>query len=553
MQMRTNRLGPHGPRSACGGAWARLLAAVAVLALGAVETQASEARFDVGYRSATTVYLGAGSADGLAVGDRLRVVEGQSVVAELEVVYAAEHSASTRVVNEQRPVRPGDAAVRASSEFAANAEKPQAPAAEPAAAAPAAAATPTPSKPWARARGGIALGYYNTVDRTSSQLDFQQRTMRVNLGLSEIGGRPLSLVVRLTSNQDNRARAVGPFAPKSESDNRLYEAALRYEARSGRLAIEAGRIGASYFSGIGYLDGGSIRVQALPRLQLGGFFGRRADVYGLGFDGNGLKYGGFLRVAPSRSSVSRVDALLAFVHEESGGEISREYVSLETRLYAGNRLSFFERAELDWNRGWRAALASSEVQISNLSLSALWRMSSFRTLTLSYDGRRNYRTYVNRQTPAELFDDLLHQGLGANLMLAGAGGARFTLGGTARLVAGGAPAAYSASIGIAHDRIGSGRASLGLDASGYRNEFTEGLLLVARMGRRFGRTLSFDLSGGASPYRMRVSATRRISEWVRLTARGELGHGLYLLGDADYNFGDDARGPRSFVELGYRF
>jgi hypothetical protein len=95
--------------------------------------------------------------------------------------------------------------------------------------------------------------------------------------------------------------------------------------------------------------------------------------------------------------------------------------------------------------------------------------------------------------------------------------------------------------------------SVGLDASGYRNDFTEGLLVLARTGRRFGHGHSIDLSGGGSFYRTRATGITRRTEWGRLSLRGELGHGLYLVSDGEYDFGDDLSGPRVMIELGWRF
>jgi hypothetical protein len=50
--------------------------------------------FQVSYRSADAVYLDAGRAAGLAEGDRLEVVRDGEAIAEIEVVFVAEHSAS---------------------------------------------------------------------------------------------------------------------------------------------------------------------------------------------------------------------------------------------------------------------------------------------------------------------------------------------------------------------------------------------------------------------------------------------------------------------------
>jgi hypothetical protein len=71
-----------------------------------------------------------------------------------------------------------------------------------------------------------------------------------------------------------------------------------------------------------------------------------------------------------------------------------------------------------------------------------------------------------------------------------------------------------------------------------------------------------DLSYGASFYDIQqaeltaLSPTpqpRRTTQWLRLLGRAELGHRVYMQGDFEYDTGDDLKGPRAFLELGYLF
>ncbi len=524
--------------------------------------------YDVRYRFDKTVYLDAGTADGLSLGQKLTVFSGSAIIGELEVVYVADHSASTQILNEKRPLKPGDKVksldpsnASPSSASAGADPKPGASAAPNAAGAsgappvpvPAAPASTQPAQPLARVHGGVSVGYSKTIDHTSSGLDFEERSSRIDLTASQIGGKPLSFTLRMRGRQDIRVRALANGAPKSESDNRLYEAALRYMTPNDRISVEVGRIGASYFSGIGWLDGAAAAFGLLPHVQLGAFFGRRADLFGLGFNGSGGKYGVFSRLSPVFSTNWRGEALVAFVHEDANGEVSREYGSLESWLHAGTRLSFFQRAEVDWNRGWRAAGSTPEYQLSNLSLSTQVRLWSLSSLSLSYDGRRRYRTYLDRLTPEDLFDSRMRQGVTATLTLAGRSGARLTAGGGLRTLDASDGNAYFANLGLAHDGLLGRRLSVGLDASGYRNAFTEGLLVLVRTSRRFGHGQSIDLTGGGSFYRLRTTDSVRQTEWGRLSLRSELGHGFYLVTDGEYDYGDDLNGPRLMIELGWRF
>jgi hypothetical protein len=529
-------------------------------------------RVTVRYRSAANVYLDAGRAQGLEVGDRLEVVAGQATVAELEVVYVAEQSASCKVVSETRPVRAGDvAALRARvSSPASSPTTPSAPP-PPAGASPAAAAAVSPESPAAgrasvrgprnRVRGSASLGYYRSWDPSESGYDFEERTARLDLGVYDIGGQPLSFTLRGRSRQDVRARTLSARTPQDERTDRLYEVALRYEPPSDRVGFEVGRIGIYRFVGVGYLDGALARFRPARDVQVGAFAGRVAEVDGLGFNGTGSKYGGFVRLAPGgRYSSGAHDVMLAFVREDADGDVSREYLSLESRFGKGSRWSLFERAELDLNTGWRQDLTRKSVQLSNVSLSGNLRVTPSAWAFVSYDGRRNYRYYQNRVVPEEVFDDLLHQGLRAGINLSRPGGFGATAGFGMSLkepdprhpeldVAN----AYSGNAGLRHANLFSTGFSAGIDGSAFSNGYTDGGLLMAQLGRRFAGGHRLDLSFGRSLYRLKLTGQDRSTQWLRVSGRGELGRRVYLQGDFEYDSGDDLQGPRGFLELGVLF
>ena len=531
------------------------------------------ARFAVKYRSASNVYLDGGRAHGLGPMDRLRVFSGATSVAELEVVFAAEQSASCRVVSETRPVQAGDVAVRMTPDAGVKALVAAASTTPTAAAAPLATSTAATGSfaggggrtrlagPWARVRGSASIGLYRTWDQTDSNYDFQERTGRLDLGLYDISGQPLSFTVRGRSRQDIRARTLAERTPQSERVDRLYEVALRYEPPADNLAIEAGRIGIYRFVGIGYLDGVLARFRPARLVQVGGFAGRNADVETLGYGGTGRKYGGFVRLAPGgRWATGAYDATLAFVREDAESDVSREYLSLESRFGSGSRWSLFERAELDLNRGWRQEVTGKSYQLSNVSVSGNLRVASSAWAYVSYDGRRNYRYYLNRVVPEEVFDDLLHQGLraGINLNRSGGFGATAGFGMTLKEPDPRNPEleianAYSFNGGVRHSALFGTPLSVGLDFSGYSNGYTDGGLLLARLGRRFGGGHMLDLSYGRSVYRLKSTNEDRTTQFFRLMGRGELVRRVYIQGDFEYDTGDDLKGPRGFLELGVLF
>lgn len=530
---------------------------LALAATVLVAAAAPAATLTVKYRSAASVYVDGGKAQGLSVGDRLLVIADGNTVAELEVVFLAERSASCRIVSEKRAVRAGDAVVPAKTESTSRASAPS-PAPTPVGTTP---VTPGPrqtpgrsGRPWARVRGGVSLGYYRVWDTSPAGFDFEQRTARFDLSLWNIAGQPLSFNTRFRTRQDIRSRPLSSvITPTQQRTDRLYEMSLRYESASDRMVFELGRIGTSQFVGIGYLDGGLARVQVTPGVQLGGFFGRRADIDALASDSSGQKYGGFLRIAPGGRYVTRGgEAILGFVREFARSDISREYVTLESRFGSGTRWSLFQRAEVDVNRGWRRELTGRSYQLSNLSLASSLRLNPAASLTVSYDNRRTYRDFFNRDVPETIFDRLLHQGLRASVYFGQPRGVSVSAG--AGIIFDQGPTAskaYSWNGSVRHGEVLG--LTVGLDGSGFWNGFTRGWQLAGRAGRSFGRRLLLDGSYGRSLYQVKATGEERTTQWLRLTGRGELGHGVFLLTDFEYDAGDDLRGPRGLLELGYLF
>ncbi len=525
--------------------------------------RASGPSFTVQYLSADSVYLDGGRAAGLEEGRRLQVLEGSTVVAELEVLYAAEHSASCRTLSESRPLRPGDRAVLVGAPASPPPAAVEASTPEPADPAaplpePAEDADEAPPAPWARVHGSASLGYYRSTDGFETDLDYQERTARIDLRAYDIAGQPLTFALRGRLRQDIRSRELSLRTPKSVRTDRIYELALRYDPPDGRVGFELGRIGVSRFVGIGYLDGVLGRYRVRPRVEVGAFGGRQADIANL--DGTGNKFGGFVRLSPGgRYSRGGYDVLLAFVRENADGDVSREYLSLESRFAGGGRWSVFQRAELDIHRGWREEVTGKGYQFSNIGLTGNLRVTPTTWAFLSYSGLRNYRYYRNRLVPEDVFDSLLRQGLRAGLNLAKPGGFGATAGFGMSLkeedplhpdldIAN----AYSFNGGVRHSNLFRG-ISVGLDGYGFTNGYTEGGMVMARAGWRARAGHTLDLSYGYSRYKVEQTQENRTQQWLRFMGRGQLPYGLFVLGDLELDSGDDLDGPRAFLELGIVF
>jgi hypothetical protein len=524
----------------------------------------------VRYRSADTVYLDSGRAAGLAVGDLLVVVRVGRPVANLEVVFVAEHSASCRIVAEQESVVAGDQVMLAE---AAGDSTPD-PAGELESDLDATAVPPptegdlaraevrtrayeaAPKRPSTRVDGSIAVELESFTDDSEAGLDFQRSQLRLNLRVRDLGGTPLQLGIRVRGQENRRQRSFGIGAPENESRNRLYEAALLWAPPESRFKIQAGRIGTSPFVSIGYLDGFVGEFRLGRSFDVGAFYGSQPRTDEITFESLGQKFGGYARFsAMPRGAASGFQLFLAGVREQGKEDVSRDYVAVETRYTPAGRWSVFQRAEVDLNQGWRGDASDSSAQLSLFSLTVNARLSDVSRFSISYDRNERYRTEDTRYIPDELFDDLARQGLRARVAFGRPAGLQFSLQGGIRQRDDGEDDTYSYGFGVLHPDVASWGLTLGGDVLGYSNRYTDGYVVRGRAAKRIrgGHQLTFSVGGRLSQDNRFGEFEDRSTYWARLGGWAELPRGFYAYGDYEFNAGDDLEGPRLLGGLGWRF
>ena len=515
----------------------------------------------VRYRSADTVYLNAGRSAGVEVGDRLEVVREGKVIAEVEVIFTAENSASCRIVNERQPIQPADRVRRVGD--TSPPPKPQAPPPAPAPRPeepqrrPSVFGTPDRFQPSrTRVTGAITLDTETFSDGTENRRDFNRTAARLNVRVRDIVGTPLQLRLRIRSLDEERERRLVSGIPESTSRDRLYELSLIYEPEDARYGFRLGRLGAGPFVGIGYLDGGLGKVRVLGPLEVGGFYGRRPNIEELGFDGSGSKYGLFTRIAPESDAF---ELFVAGVREEGDTDISREYLAVETRYDPGTRWTFFQHAELDLNTGWREEAAGSTSQLSQLSLTALGRLSERSRLVISYDRFERFFTEEDRFIPTELFDDLTRQGLRVSYQNGAARGLNVSVTAGAHALDAqeegqDSETSFSLGLGAWHPELSGLKLFVGADVLGFTNPTTDGLLVTTRVGRRFGggHELSLGLGGTLSRQSLLVDEETS-TQWARASLWLELPLDFFGQAELEALTGDEIEGQRLTLGLGYRF
>lgn len=552
----------------------RSLLLVSLLLLSAVPAGAQTGTsISVRYRSAETIYLDAGKSAGVDVGDRLEVLRGGKVIAEIEVVYAANASASARVLSEREPIQPGDRVRVLGNTSPPRAEpspvRPETPAAEPSSPRTAPREQPAggfglfrPSR--TRVTGALTFDWESWRDGGNAERDADRTTARLNLRVRDIAGTPLQLRLRIRSREVSRTRTLTGGIPANESRDRLYEAALIWNPPDSWLDVRVGRLGTSPFVGLGYVDGAVASFKVTDWLAVGGVFGRRPEIEELGFASSGSKTGAFVRLTPSGRDADRgLDLLLAGLREEGDLGVSREYVTLETQYHGGDRWSFFQHAEVDLNTDWRELAAREETQLSTLSLTALRRLASGNRLAISFDRFQPYLTEEDRLSPVEVFDSFYRQGLRVSWQTGRTGGLNLSVDAglrtreeaviDPRFGISEARETYSLGLGLHHPRLPGLGIFAGANVLGYSSSFADGVVVQTRAGRRLSAGHELSLALGGNLYRTPFEENHTLA-WGRASLWLELP--LDLFGQAEFELltgDDDVEGQRLRVGLGYRF
>lgn len=534
----------------------------ALLALGAA---AAPIQLQVQYVTADRVYVDGGSRFGLEAGDRLEVRRDGATVATLEITFAALHSSSCRIVEASRPPVAGDT-VLWNAPVAGRAL----PAAEMSAevvgqrndAAPPAAAPPVPRVPMYRSQptepelrtsvsGSLSFDWEQFTDNSGFGRDFDRTSARVSLRGRNLSGLPLQLRVRASTRSLDRVVSSDGSSTLSDRRDRLYEVSLAWEPEEGRFALRLGRLRLGRYAGAGTVDGISAESRLGEKFHLGIFGGAKSDISDFGVDTDRTTYGVTARWSGGDRGRPR-EVLLAGVREIGVEDVSREYVALQTRL-AGDRWSFYQRAEIDLNNGWRQELTGTSSQLSTLFLNASARISPRNRVSLSYSQFERYRTEETRFIPEELFDESSRQGARLRWTLGDLGGLNFTLSAGLRERDGDADNATSAGLGVRHNNLFGKRFSVGLDLLTFSNGLSDGTTAILTAGKRLrgGHHLTFTAGGRTLNDLLREGETRN-TQWFRLGGWFELPGNLYGRAEVEVSSGDDLEGQRILVGLGYR-
>ena len=528
---------------------AGLALAILCLAAAARSTHAAEAECHVRFVSAENVYLDAGSAAGLEVGVRVRIVRGGKAVAELEVAFVAEHSASCRVLSGAGSINTGDRAVFEPAGAAAPAATPDSLVSR---VRTVAAGSGRASRPRAGDRfdGWVAVQWDHTSETTDRDLTTDLLSLPFRVRARDLGND-----FEFRGRGNLRRIARGGFSestPASEWRNRVLEAALVREGRELKWQFAFGRVGGRQTAAAGPFDGLAVTRRVGARASLG-VFGGFAPAWGdLGFSTKDHLAGALLNYDRAGDAGRSLNLTLAAVGRYREGEISREYLSLSTSWRDGKRLSLLQAAEVDLYRGWRREQTGRSAALTSTALTGRYQLSRALALTLGYDGREPVRTWETRSLPDSLFTDAGRNGWRAGAAWRGTGGISLDLSGGLRheKQTGEDVKSWQAMLRlparVAH------LADISVSARGFDGPWLSGWSPNLRAMRRIGAA-SWSLEAGRLSYTGKLADSTRENTWAEFGLTRDLAANWDLTASYRQDWGDDITGRRLFLEMARRF
>jgi hypothetical protein len=537
-----------------------LLLALMAATMGVTPAVARDLR--VRYLSTDFVYLDGGTADSLAVGDTLRLTRDSVEVGDAVVEHAAEHSAACRLLTRIRSAQIGDAARILTRAATPGTASPPASREVPEIPVTTAGAAPKPPPPVAdtvrvRPKGGVsgyaAVQWYRFADRGGPKFKYDQPTLRLQFKARRLFGRSLTFEVKGRARHDHRLRSFNGTVPASEWSNRLYALSLAYDEPDAVWNWQAGRLVSNALAATGPVDGALVEARVSSVVRCGAFGGTLPDLSNTAPRGSIKKYGLFVRAEQGEYGARRWSAALAGTAEYHGATVSRQYTFLQADFQSGRRWNLHESLELDLNSGWRRRPGTASVSVTNQYASIGYRPANQASISLTYDNRRNYRTWDNRSLPDSLFDAAFRTGLrlNANLRLLRTWSAYGNVG--RQHEQGHSQDTWSWSGGLTGNRILSDRVSLTVQTSGFSGRWAKGVTPSVQLRKTFLTGHWVGLAGGAYVYTPKSFGGRRTNDWARVEATGYLSARVYVTGQYERDWGTDVKGDRVTAEAGVHF
>lgn len=491
----------------------------------------------VTYLSGSSVYIGAGRLDGIAVGDTVRILHGTSTAPLLRVQYLSSKQASCERLDSTAVIVVGDT-VQYTARLAEAAENPT---------------IAARGRSAMRQASGLGLhgrigARYLAAWESQSDAGFTQPSLDLRLTGAALGGTALGLAVDLRTRRTTSSRSSG--GTTVDGRTRLYQATLLWREPGAGLRLALGRQFLSAVTSVSLFDGALVELGG-RHLTIGAFGGTEPDPDRLSVSSEVQDIGAYLQLHDAPSGERAWGLSTGVVGSYCSGVTNREFGFLQASLNL-RAFSFYGLQEVDYYRPWKVAQGEPSVSLTSTYLSGALRPTGWLGLNLAYDNRRSVRLYRDAVSPETEFDDAYRRGLWSSLSLRGR---RVRISGDLRLSDGGSAGsarAYGGTLGL--DRITPLHFNLTGRVTAFRSETSHGSVLSGRIGMTPAAPVHLDITLGVRNETAPLAdpSQRRIT-WSAIDADVSLARAWYLSLSGQQEHAPEGTVSQVYAGLSWRF
>jgi hypothetical protein len=302
-------------------------------------------RCRVTYFTSAQIYFDGGREEGLSVGDTLVIARGDTVVGSAVITAISSHSSVGRPFVSRVPPRIGDTGTLTKEESAQALPPAESDSSTAAAALPPPSPPDVERKPGENVLAGRLAFQYNGQVAEDSRLNINQPSLYAHMRLENLEGTGMSLSLYGREYYD----AGGPYLRYGDSTRSrldVSELSLGLDRQTFPLGFSTGRFISRYVTGVGALDGGELFVRQ-GRFTAGALAGTGVESRVMGIGGNQRSLGGFLAYHQGESFFDSYDASAAYVRQTVGGNLDREFLSVQNSLALGTDFNAYGNAEVE--------------------------------------------------------------------------------------------------------------------------------------------------------------------------------------------------------------
>ncbi len=511
--------------------------AIAAPALAAPEPMTSK----VTYVTGISVYVDAGAVEGVAVGDRMEVVDGDAVAAVLKVNFTSEHKSVCSRVSTTRTIAAGDV-VRYTPTL-----KPRA-----AASSTYSPTDPAPAgvgAPKSQVHGRIGVAYLTLKQTGAGDIKFHQPAADVRLDGRDNFGAPIDFAVDARARRTYRTLADG--REQTEGRTRIYRALVAWQPARQAFRLTLGRQFSPSLAAVSVFDG-AVAEYRTETWSVGAFGGTQPDPVNYAVSSKIREFGGYFEFGRPTAVERRWSVTTGAVRSTDEGEINRDWLYIQAR-YDDRKLSAYATQELDYNRGWRRDAEGKTWSSTSSFVSLRYRFVEAFALDAGYDSRRNVRLFRDVNTPVTEFDDQFRRGVWGGV--SGRVARIFMYGLSARRSTGNNDAtadSYTVTLGV------SPLTKLNLDlrerSTHYTNDFVKGWLHSLAVSAPLSQWARLGLYGGLRDDTAQITAVPggRLT-WFGVDFDLTLGRQWFFMMSAERNSGDEEENEQLYTALTFRF